>query len=136
MLEFKQLILEYLNKNNAYIDKSKLKKQLNIKGEEQTQSFCSALEGLVEEGSLFFDERKGYRIFTNELGYAYGEIEINKSGNGFVHTKDGYTIFIEGADLNGALNGDKVVVSNIDFGRRDQYKGKVSKVLKRNYKTT
>ena len=113
------------------LDKSKLKKQLNIKGEEQTQSFCDALDALVEEGSLFFDEKKGYRIFNNELGFAYGEVEINKLGNGFVHNNDGYTIFIESADLNGALHGDKVLVSSIEFGRRDQFKGKIHKVLKR-----
>ena len=131
MNELKIVILDYLSENRTFIDKNKLKKQLNIKGEEQTQSFCDALDALVEEGSLFFDEKKGYRIFSNELGYAYGEIEINKSGNGFVHTNEGYTIFIESSDLEGALHGDKVLVSSIEFGRRDQFKGKIHKVLKR-----
>ena len=130
MNEFKTVILDYLNKNKNFIEKNKLKKQLNIKGEEQTQSFCDALDALVEEGSLFFDEKKGYRIFSNELGYAYGEIEINKSGNGFVHTNEGYTIFIESSDLEGALHGDKVLVSSIEFGRRDQFKGKIHKIFK------
>ena len=81
--------------------------------------------------SLFFDEKKGYKIFTNDLGYAYGEIEINKSGNGFIHTKDGHIIFISNEDLNGALDGDLVIISSIDFGRKKDFKGVVYKVLKR-----
>lgn len=131
MENIKEKIYTYFEENNKFIRGEDLKKILKIKGEEQTDLFYSALNTLIEEGSLFFDSKKGYRLFTNELGYAYGEIEINKSGNGFIHTKDGYTIFIENADLNGALNGDKVMVSSINFGRRDDFKGEVYKVLKR-----
>lgn len=127
----KDVILEYFNLNNHFISKEELKKRLNIKGEEQTQVFFDALEALVEDGSLFFDTKKGYRLFENDLGMAFGEIEINKSGNGFVHTNDGYNIFIESNDLNGALNGDRVIVSSIVFGKGDSYKGEVYKVIKR-----
>lgn len=131
MIDYKIEIENYFKQNNSFVKLEDLKKKFNIKGEEQTNLFYDALNVLIEEGSLFFDSKKGYRLFTNDLGFAYGEIEINKAGNGFVHTKDGYTIFIENSDLNGALNGDKVMVSSIDFGRRDQYKGEVHKVLKR-----
>lgn len=131
MVNLKEEIQKYFEKNNQFLKNEELKKKLNIKGEEQTDFFNSALNALVEEGGLFFDAQKGYRLFTNELGFAYGEIEINKTGNGFIHTKDGYTIFISNQDLNGALNGDAVMVSSIDFGRRDQFKGEVYKVLKR-----
>ncbi len=131
MVEIKEQIQTYFIKSNQFIKLEDLKKKLKIKGEEQTNFFYSALNELVEEGCLFFDTKKGYKLFTNNLGYAYGEIEINKAGNGFIHTKDGYTIFIENKDLNGALNGDKVMISSIDFGRRDQFKGEVYKILKR-----
>lgn len=131
MVNYKIEIENYFKKNNNFLKAEELKKKMNIKGEEQTNLFYDALNELIEEGSLFFDTKKGYRLFTNDLGFAYGEIEINKSGNGFVHTKDGYTIFIENADLNGSLNGDKVMVSSIDFGRRDEFKGEVHKILKR-----
>jgi len=131
MESLKQIIENYFKKNKQYIKSEDLKKKLKIKGEEQTESFFCALNELVEEGSLFFDEKKGYKIFTNDLGMAYGEIEINKNGTGFVHTKDGYTILIENCNLNGALNGDKVIVSSIDAKRKDYYNGEIYKVLKR-----
>ena len=127
----REVILQYLEVNKNFIKKEELKKKLKIKGEEQTVSFLGALDALVEDGSLFFDERKGYRLFTNELGCVFGEIEINKSGNGFVHTNDGYTIFIDSLSLNGALNGDKVIVSSITFGRKDDFRGEVLRIVKR-----
>lgn len=130
-MDLKEQIMDYMKKNKRFILSAELKKELNVKGEQQTNLFFDALKTLIEEGSLFFDEKKGYKIFTNDLGYAYGEIEINKSGNGFIHTKDGHIIFISNEDLNGALDGDLVIISSIDFGRKKDFKGVVYKVLKR-----
>jgi len=124
-------IIAYLTMHKTYITKEKLQHKLEIKKEEQTTSFNHALDTLVEEGSLFFDSKKGYHIFTNELGLAFGEIEINKAGNGYVHTKDGYLIFIENEDLCGALNNDNVIVGSITPKDHGTYKGKVEKITKR-----
>lgn len=129
MEELKKLILEYFKNNNKCFTENEIKKNLKIKGEKQTDVFNEALNALVENGSLFFDKNV-YRLFTPQLGFAHGEIEINKSGNGFIHTEYG-TIFIERKDLNGALNGDKVIIFNIEPGRRQDFKGMVYKILKR-----
>ena len=131
MKSIKEMILQYLEKNKHFIKGEELKKKLNIKGEEQTTLFFDVLEALVEDGSLFFDSSKGYRLFENNLGLAFGEIEINKAGNGFVHTNDGYTIFIDAPDLNGALDGDKVIVSSLGIGKKNDYKGEIYKIVKR-----
>lgn len=127
----KQQIIDFCNKNNRFIIANDLKKYLKISGEEQTECFFDALKALEENGSLFFHKQKGYRILTNDLGFAYGEIEINKEGTGFVHTKDGYKIIIDNKNLNGALNGDYVLISSIEYGKRNDFKGEVYKVLKR-----
>lgn len=132
MEEVKNLILELFQKKNTYIDIEQLRKLLNIKGEKQTEFFNEALNALIEDGSLFFNEKKGYILFTHDLGIAYGEVELNKQGNGFVHTKDGYTIFVEANDLNGALNKDLVYVNNIIPGRKKDYAGSICKIIKRN----
>lgn len=131
MLNIKEQIEKYFRENDHFVTTNELKKILKVKGEEQTNFFYDALKVLVEEGSLFFDEKKGYRLLKNEMGLAYGEIEINKNGTGFIHTKDGYVILVENIDLNGALNGDKVIVTNITNKRKDFYSGEVHKVLKR-----
>ena len=130
MNELKILINDYFKSNNGKFTKDELRHKFNIKGEQQTAIFNCVLNELVMDGCLFFDG-KTYRLFTNEIGLAYGEIEVNKNGCGFVHTKDGYTILIENCDLNGALDGDKVIVSSINSKRKDFYSGEVYKVLKR-----
>ena len=131
MSELKELIIKYFEKNKGKFLKSELRKKFNINGEQQTAIFNCILNELVEDGCLFFDEKGYYRLFTNEIGLAYGEIKINKNGTGFVHTKDGYTILIENPDLNGALEGDKVIVNSISAKRKDFYSGEIYKVLKR-----
>ena len=131
MSELKELIIKYFEKNKGKFLKSELRKKFNINGEQQTAIFNCILNELVEDGCLFFDEKGYYRLFTNVIGLAYGEIKINKNGTGFVHTKDGYTILIENPDLNGALEGDKVIVNSISAKRKDFYSGEIYKVLKR-----
>ena len=131
MEELSKLVMLYFKKENKFHTLNEIKKKLNIKGLEQTEIFNRVIDSLIENGSLFFDGKKGYRIFTNELGFAYGKIEINKTGNGFVHTKDGYTIFINNENLNGALNGDTVIVHSITNGRNKNFEGKIKSILKR-----
>lgn len=123
-------IVEYFKHNNKGFSIKELRKNFEIKGEEQTDVFNNALNLLVEDGSLFFDG-KTYKLFTPDLGLAYGEIEINRMGNGVIHTPYGI-IFVDNNNLNGALNGDKVTISNIiKSPRRNNYEGKVFQVLKR-----
>lgn len=130
MKELMDLIITYFEQNNKGFSVKELRKNLNIKGEEQTDIFECALNALVEDGSLFFDG-KIYKLFTPDLGLAYGEIEINKVGNGIIHTRHGI-IFIDNKNLNGALNGDKVTVSNIIRSpRKNNYEGRVFQILKR-----
>lgn len=131
MEDLKEMIKNFFENSKKFYTKDKLRKKFNIKGEKQTDIFDEALNGLVEDGCLFFDAKNGYRIFSNDIGLAFGEIEINKSGNGFVHTKDNYTIFIDHRDLNGAMHGDKVIVKSITYGRKNDFKGEIDKVVKR-----
>ena len=130
METLKQAIYTYFEESKKGYTITELRKQFKIKGEEQTDVFNSALKSLLEDGSLFFDG-KVYKLFTPDLGLAYGEIEINRVGNGIIHTEYGI-IFIDNNDLNGALNGDKVTVSNITMTKRKgNFQGKVHQVLKR-----
>ena len=130
-MNIKDELKKLFNFSKQYYSKSELQKKLKIQGEKGLYELEAALSELVEEGYIFFDSKKGYRIFSNDLGMAYGIIEINKNGNGFVHTKDGYIIFISLSDLNGALNGDAVIVYGISNGRKNEFVGKIKQVVKR-----
>ena len=123
MEEIIELLEKLFSKDTRYHNKNEIIKALNIKGEKEQKVLDAALEVLIEEGIIFFDKKHGYRIFPTNNGFAFGELQINKSGTGFVHTSNGYTILIENCDLNGALNGDNVIVSNIFSKRKDYYSG-------------
>ncbi|MBQ9072481.1 MAG: VacB/RNase II family 3'-5' exoribonuclease [Bacilli bacterium] len=130
METLEQLIYAYFEESKKGYTTNELRKKFKIKGEEQTDIFNSALKSLVEDGRLFFDG-KVYKLFTLDLGLAYGEIEINKVGNGIIHTDYGI-IFIDNENLNGALNGDRVTISNITLSKRKgHYEGKVYQIVKR-----
>ena len=130
MEELMNSIIEYFKQNNKGFSFNELRKNFEIKGEERTNIFNNALKLLVEDGGLFFDG-KIYKLFTPDLGLAYGEIEINRIGNGIIHTPYGM-IFIDNKNLNGALNGDKVTISNITKSqRKNNYQGEVFQILKR-----
>ena len=130
MEELMNLIITYFKQNKKGFSINELRKQFKIKGNEQTDIFYNALNELVEKGSLFFDGET-YKLFTPDLGIAYGEIEINRTGNGIIHTKLG-TIFIDNKNLNGALNGDIVTISNIiKSPRKNNFEGNVNQILKR-----
>lgn len=130
MEEIIESLEKLFSKNKQYHNYSDIVKTLNIKGENQEKILKSSLEVLTEEGIIFYDKKKGYKIFP-EYEYAFGTIEINKSGTGFVHTTKGDIILIENSDLNGALNGDNVIVSNIYSKRKDYYSGEIYKIAKR-----
>lgn len=132
MENINELILNHFKNNQKYIKTEELKRKLKIKGEEQTMSFHMALKALEEDGSLFFSELKGYRLFTNEPELAFAKLEVSKSGHGFAHTNDGRVIFIDKDALNGALDEDHIIVDSIIPGTQDDYKGKVKKIVKRN----
>ena len=131
MEEIVKLLEKLFSKDTRYHNKNEIIRLLNIKGEENQKQLDAALEVLVEEGIIFFDKKQGYRLFPVNNGFAFGELQINKSGTGFVHTSNGYTILIENCDLNGALNGDSVIVTNIYNKRKDYFSGEIYKITKR-----
>lgn len=130
MDELESLVIRFFEKDKKYHSKEDLRKELKVKGETKVKLLYDVIDKLTLEGYLFYD-KKGYRIFTNDLGYAFGILKINKAGNGFIETRDGYKIFIRNENLNGALNGDNVIIGNIEFATKNEFKGKVYKILKR-----
>lgn len=124
MYELKNSLLNFFNKTNKYFTISDLRKEFRIKGEEQTNCLFKALNELEIDGSLFFDESKGYKSFPENL--KYGKITICRDGTAFVITNNNKKIYIDTNYINGALNKDIVIVTNID-----KTTGRILKVLKR-----
>ena len=131
--ELKSEIKKIFDQDKKTHNLSDLQRELNIIGEIKQMALEDAINDLAEKGYLINTNKKGnFKRLTNDSGLAFGTIEINKNGNGHVHTNDGYTIFIPSLKLNGALDGDSVIVSNIVPGRKNTYEGEIYKIAKRN----
>ena len=133
--EIKKDILD--NVNIKKLTKSQLRKCAHIKGEINEDSFINVLNELEEEGKLYYDEDGYYKIFNSkQLGKVQGEIHINKTGQGFVFIMQGkrkIKYLINKENINGALDGDKVILTDINPNNKTHYAdAKVEKVIKRN----
>lgn len=133
--EIKKDILD--NVNIKKLTKSQLRKCAHIKGEINEASFINVLNELEEEGKLYYDEDGYYKIFdSKQLGKVQGEIHINKTGQGFVFIMQGkrkIKYLINKENINGALDGDKVILMDINPNNKTHYAdAKVEKVIKRN----
>lgn len=132
MEELSELLMQLFSKDTRYHNYNEIKKELNLKGEIKEKILNAALTNLVENGKILFDKKYGYKDLSTDINYIAGTLEINKAGTGFVHANNGNIILIENADLNGALNGDNVIVNNIFSKRKDYFSGEIYKIIKRN----
>ena len=124
--------------NNLKVKKltsQELCKKMHIKGEENRAAFFSELKKLEEEGLIYKDERGMYQEFNEQrLGKMQGIVHINNAGLGFIKIeKEGKKrkFILKQNELNGALDGDTVVITDIHKGGHSYLKGKVEKIIKR-----
>lgn len=130
MEDLMKYILEYFETTRKKLTYESAKKVLKIKGEKQTEIFNSALNTLVENGCLFFDDKKGeYETIKNRPNVFSATLCFDKNGLAYIK-KDNKNIYIEAKDLNGALAGDSILVNNF-YEKIKKYYGKVLKIIKR-----
>lgn len=131
--EIKTEIMKHIKLKKLTEDE--LRKAINVKGETMQASFINALKTLEEDGQIYLDEQGFYKNFDpKQLGKVQGEIHINKTGNGFVFIeyKGSKTKYlIDECHLNGALDGDTVVLKNIHHGKTNYANAEIEKIIKR-----
>ena len=132
-MNIKELILKEISKKK--LTSNKLRSLIHIKGEEEQAAFFSALNELEEEGIIYLDEKGYYQEFDeNKLNKVQGEIYITNTGNGFVIKKDSKRkrkYLIKKESLNGALDGDIVVLTSFKNNGTNYMDAKVEKIVKR-----
>lgn len=114
-------------------------KIMHIKGEEEQAAFFSVLNKLEEEGIIYQDEKGFYQYFDpKKIGKVQGIIHISKTGYGIVTVTDGEKkrkFLLNKHELNGALDGDTVVLTNLKRGGHNYSSGQVEKIVKRSGST-
>ena len=114
---------------------AELRKTMHVKGETMWAYFNNALNELEEEGQIYLDDEGYYKKFdSKQLGKVQGNIHIDRLGNGFVfieHNNHKIKYLINEENLNGALEGDTVVLKDIHHGKTNYADAKVERIIKR-----
>lgn len=131
--DIKTEIMSDLELKKQTIDE--IRKALHVRGEFMQASFIDALKELEEEGKVYLDEDGFYKKFDyKQLGKVQGKIYINNIGKGFVFIENNgrkTKYLVNENHLNGALDGDVVVLKDINHGKTNYATAKVEKIIKR-----
>ncbi len=126
------LILNYMNEAQKKLSFSDLKKQFNIKGQDEITSFYNDINDLRLKGEIWLSDDY-YQIFPKNVGLYQGTITINESGRGYVKIGK-QKIFVPHEKLNGALDEDVVVLKEI-HKEKGRVIAEVINIVKRNSDT-
>lgn len=136
MQERKDRILSYM-RDDAYkpLKFDELYTVLDVPSEDR-KALQSILEQLLEEG-LILKTRKDRYAVPERLGMIVGRFQGNAKGFGFVIPDNGTEdIFISASDLNGAMNGDRVMARLSHAQSRDRHReGEIIKIIEHVNKT-
>lgn len=130
----KDTLLAFMG-DDAYrpMDISSLSRIFDIKKEE-FKAFKSVLKDMESEGLVMKNEKDKFAL-PEKFGYVRGKIQAHAKGFGFlIPEKEGERdVFIAGSLLNGAMNGDKVIVqvTKEDKGGIRKREGEVVSIVER-----
>ena len=131
--DIKKEIIKNIDLKKLTLDE--LCKTMHVKGESMRASFINAVNELEETGKLYLDDHGYYKKFDSKgLGKVQGQIHIDKVGNGFVfieYNNQKVKYLINEQHLNGALEGDTVVLKDIHHGKINYADASVEKIIKR-----
>jgi len=129
--DLKQHILNFMEKKSYRpLSVEELAKALKI---EERKELFALLDQMEKEG-LVIKTRRGKYGLPQKMGLIAGTIQAHPRGFAFLIPKEEYLddVFIAPRDLNGALNGDEVVVRySRKATEREKSQGEVIRILKR-----
>ena len=133
MSELIDNVLNFFEKSNGRkYDFREIKRCFCSSGEVSVDDLRRVLEELEIDGKILLDKRKKlFSLFPKDGRLVFGKIAINKHGEGFIESETGkYKIGID--SLNGALNGDTVLLRTSHRVYHGYTISFVDRILKRN----
>ena len=106
----KEKIIEVLKNVNKGSTPIEINDMLNLKEVAEYKKLQEELNILVSDGILHCSKKGKYILMEYCTSLLNGIIHINKSGNGFVDTKNIEDTFVAKENLNGAVDGDFVEI--------------------------
>ncbi len=122
-------ILEYLESINKAQDVIQINDALGLTTSEELKELTDELNKLVGEGIIHETKKNKYIMMENCPSLYSGKIEVTKNGYAFLLLNNDEDIYIGKNNLNGALDGDVVLIDTwTSAGKRE---GQVLKILNR-----
>ena len=128
----KDKILEYLGLDDKAKTLMEINDYLGLKSSEELSELQNVLSELIKSGIVHETKKSKYMLMSNCASLLAGKIEVTKNGYAFLLKEEG-DLFISSDNLNGAINGDTVLVDV--FERNNKLEGKVLKILDRKLNT-
>lgn len=125
-------IIKTIRENKLiYLTHTKLIEALNIITGEPLDELSNSVQNLIASGDLFLDEN-GKISISSDKGYIKAKLTLNKKGFGFAVVEGKPDFFIPAFAINGAFDGDNVLVEITSLKTEESIEARVVKVLKRN----
>ena len=124
-------IINILSNNDA-LSVSELEEKLGFNSVEELKELLKVLDTLEKEYQIYRTKKDKYMLFENG-NLKKGKLMSAKKGYGFVDIEGNEDVFIPITNLNGAINGDEVVVE-ITSKKGLKLEGRIVKVLERKLK--
>jgi len=123
-------IIEYLETYDKAQDIISINDALGLTSSEDLKLLQDELEKLVKSGIVHETKKKKYLLMKYCASLLTGKISVAKNGYGFlIQDNDEEDLFISRDNLNGAIDGDIVLVDT--FTRNNKLEGQVLKILER-----
>ena len=124
-------ILKILNDNNA-LSVNEIEEKLGFNSVEELKELLKILDSLEKDYKVYRTRKDKYMLFENG-NLKKGKLMSSTKGYGFVDIEGNEDVFIPITNLNGAINGDEVVVE-ITSKKGLKLEGRIVKILERKLK--
>ena len=125
-------ILELLNNKDISYSVEEIEEYLNINTVEDLKELLKVLNKMEDEYIIYRTKKNKYILFDNS-NLEKGKLMSTKKGFGFVEVDNSEDIFIAQDNLNGAINGDEVIVE-ITSKKGLKLEGRILKIVDRKVK--
>ena len=127
-MEIIQLIRE---KRLVYLTIDELAEKLSAITGDAKVDIKEHIVSLIHSGDLFLDDNNKVSISADK-GYFKAKLVLNKKGYGFAQVENLPDFFIPAFAINGAFDGDDILVELTNRKSEEELEGRVIKVLSRN----
>jgi ribonuclease R len=132
-VDLKKEVLNLLSDKYDAVSFEVLRDDLYLNTVEEIRELQTVLNELINSYDIYLTKKDKFILLEKMSNFVVGIMDVKDKGFGFLLQSEGKDIHIDKRSMNGALDGDKVLVEVLGTNPQNP-EGKVLKVLERNKK--